>query len=167
VLIDGFAPVADSLLPDGAWWPRPYARAKLILRPIANGVELVHDGTGRSSAARRHSRTLKIESATLDVHDAFIGEGEVTLHLCWTLGESFHEFDANTLCAHGLRGTAQFTLEGVPNEMLVIPAGEKWRGGWWSPEYGVAEPCISFAIECRVRLPAEIRTRVVFDPCAV
>jgi hypothetical protein len=164
-LVNGFAPVCETLLPNGAWWPQPYADAALELGELPNGVVLAHDGFARATPARRHERRIVLDTRALEVTDVIDGTGAVELTQCWNLGASFANFDAATLTATGSLGALRFRITGVDAPPVVKPASGNAPGGFISMQYGHVQPAVAIALSWNVVLPLRIKTRFELSPC--
>jgi hypothetical protein len=165
-LINGFAPMCETVLRGGLWWPRPYADSKLALKARTDGVEMEHDGFARATPVTRHIRTLTLESGSLLVLDTFEGRGSVDLELCWNFGSGLTTFDTRTLKAAGAAGEIRLNIEGTTRAPDVKYITGNSPGGWRSPEYGVIAPSLGILLGCRVELPARISTRFELQTCA-
>jgi hypothetical protein len=63
--VNGFAPLCETLVANGSWWPLPYAAAVLELTECDGGVVLAHKGFARATPVRRHSRQILPQEAAL------------------------------------------------------------------------------------------------------
>jgi Heparinase II/III-like protein len=165
-LINGFAPLCETVLQGGLWWPRPYADSNLALKVRADGVEMEHDGFARATPVTRHIRTLTLERGNLLVLDTFEGRGSVDLELCWNFGSGLTTFDTRALKAVGAAGEVRLDIEGTtqPPDVKYITGNSP--GGWHSPEYGVVAPSLGILLGWRIELPARISTRFELQTCA-
>jgi hypothetical protein len=157
-LVNGFAPVCESLVPNGQWWPLPYAAARLETSVSDGSVTLAHDGFARATPVTRHARQLSLEPQTLVVVDSFAGAGEVELAFCWHFGGGFDTFDAQRMKVVGANMEISLQIEGVvgpPSAVLVDAA----HGGWMSRAYGERQAALGICLRWRVPLPARIATQ--------
>ena len=157
-LVNGLAPLCESLLAAGQWWPLPYAAARLEASVSGAEVMLTHDGFARATRVGRHCRALRLDRDSLTVFDSFAGEGEAELGFCWHFGETYDTFDAQRLTACGGGRSLALQVEGVAGLPRAAIAGAA-EGGWLSRAYGQRQPALAVYLYWRVRLPAEVATR--------
>jgi len=157
-LVNGFAPLCESLLAAGQWWPLPYAAARL--EASVNGAEmmLTHDGFARATPVERHSRRLQLDLDMLTVLDSFDGEGDAELGFCWHFGDWLDRFDAQHLTVSGGDRSVVLKVEGVPGLPRSTFLGAR-EGAWVSRTYGERQPAPAVYLYWRVRLPVQISTR--------
>lgn len=153
-LVNGIAPVCESLVINGHWCPAPYANAILSLRrPSQNSIWLCHNGYARNSPVVQHQREISLHSAGIVVSDTFLGEGNANIVLLWHLDPSFQHLSKNKL---------SFT-NGKYEILLNVPP--RIKKGWCSTEYGSVNPNIILVTKWQVHLP--FTTTVCFEikPC--
>lgn len=165
-LVDGFAPVCETLVPNGAWWPVPYASAILKMTSCQNGVILEHNGFARSTPVKNHSRTITTAENIARVVDCFSGEGEVNVSFCWHFGEEFKSFDQKRSVVIGNYGEIKLNVEGVTELPKVEFISEKSPGSWKSSIYGEVQPVLGICLSWCVKLPVEISTQFELTLCA-
>lgn len=158
-LVDGFAPVCESLLSQGTWCPLPFGTANLEARIEGDAVILAHDGFARATSVRHHSRTLSLADETLIVVDSFEGSGEADLDFCWHFAETFSHFDATSMQAIGSDARLAMTIEGLSGLPRVACADES-QGGWISRTYGERHPALGVCLRWRASLPTQVTTRL-------
>jgi hypothetical protein len=159
VLVNGIAPLCETLVTNGSWWPLPYARAHLQAGGSGTGITLVHDGFARTTPVNRHTRQILLRENGLRVVDLFDGEGTVEVAFCWHFGVGFGTFDAQSLTVTGLHGHVTLRFEGVPGPPSVEPVFGDTPGSWTSQTYGQKQPVLGICLRWRVRLPAVVSTR--------
>lgn len=82
--VNGLSPLSESLLRNGNWRPRPYAKAEITLKhKSANGFVLAHDGFSRIPGVKIHTRTVQITSDGIEVLDTLEGSGMVEIDIYW------------------------------------------------------------------------------------
>ncbi len=162
-LVDGFAPLCESLLANGFWWPRPYADA--TLEAIEDGRELVlaHDGFARSTLVKRHSRRISLQEAGLVVVDRFEGQGHIDVSFCWHFGDGFEVFDEASMVARGSAGQVRLDVSGVGGPPSMRPICEGSTGSWRSRAYGHRHSVLGICLSWRVVLPVTISTRFILS----
>jgi hypothetical protein len=158
-LVNGFAPLCESLASNGSWWPLPYARADLQAVERPGGIVLSHDGFARSTPVTRHSRLIVPQQAALLVTDTFDGSGEVEIAICWHFGDGFDSFDENMLAATGRSGRVDLSVTGARGPPRVTSIFEYMPGSWLSREYGQKHPILGVCLQWQVSLPVVISTR--------
>ena len=114
-IVNGFAPLCESLVVNGQWWPIPYAAAALEAVEHDDGVLLVHNGFARATPVRRHSRLIRPRDDGLLVRDSFDGQGTVDVTWCWIFGQDFRHFDPEYMLASGDGGQVRLTIDGLAN----------------------------------------------------
>lgn len=165
-LINGFAPVSESLIPVGHWWARPYSTARLELTVTADGICLGHDGFARATPVEWHARSVEVRVAGVTIVDSFRGEGMVEVSLCWNFGPGFSGFDTAALRAHGPVGLVQLAVDGVQCRPTVAALSGVAPGSWRSEVYGEACAAVGVSLSWHVRLPVTIATRLDYVKCA-
>jgi hypothetical protein len=158
-LVNGFAPLCESLASNGSWWPLPYARADLQAAERPGGFALSHDGFARATPVTGHSRLIVPQHATLLVTDTFDGSEEVEIAMCWHFGDGFDAFDENKLAATGRGGRLDLSVTGVRGSPRVTAILEDMPGSWLSREYGQRQPILGICLQWQVKLPVVISTR--------
>jgi Heparinase II/III-like protein len=158
-LVNGFAPLCESVLRNGDWRPLPYARAQLAVAPCDNGIVLEHDGFARSTPVMRHRRHISLAETELLVTDSFEGAGSVWLELCWHFAECFDKFDPHRMRVEGLSYELSLSLQGVAEPASVRPACGAEPGGWVSRAYGQRTQAPAVRLGWQVVLPAVVATR--------
>jgi hypothetical protein len=157
-IVNGLAPVCETLLTIGQWWPTPYASSRLEVFERDGGIVLRHDGFARATPVTYHSRHIALEPDRLKVVDRFDGDGSVDVMFCWHFGSSFTAFDAARLEAGGSAGRVKLHVEAAPEAAVLSPISSTSLGGWTSRIYGQKEPALSVGLRCRMNLPAAVST---------
>jgi hypothetical protein len=157
-LVNGFAPLCESLLRNGMWWPRPYAAAHLNLATDGEYVRMSHDGFARATPVQLHSRRVGMVAAGIEVEDQFDGTESVAIQLRWNFGPGFETFDTETFSITGADGEVRISVSGFDGKpkFRVLRADDS--GGWFSDMYGVKSPSLVLDVEGRVSLAASIKT---------
>ncbi len=165
-LVNGLAPVCESLLPNGRWYPVPYARAELDSFEHNGGITLTHNGYARATPVRRHARSITPERTGIAVVDSFEGTGSAELTFCWQFGEHFERFEPGEMTAIGRDARVQLTIEGPRGPAGVESAFGGPSGGWLSREYGKRRASLTVRLRWRVDLPIVVSTRFRYSSCA-
>jgi Heparinase II/III-like protein len=158
-LVNGFAPMCETLVPNGEWFPLPYAVARLHMLQEDASVELSHDGFARATTVQRHSRRIEIGTRELSVVDSFEGEGDVDIVFCWHFGAGLDSYDERSMAVTGGGCRVQLQVEGVSGEPATEVAFGAAVDGWSSPGYGGKQPALALYLSWRCRLPAKVGTR--------
>jgi hypothetical protein len=158
-LVNGFAPLCESVLRHGNWCPVPYARAQLALTECEDGLVLEHDGFARSTPVARHSRHIRLSGTELRVTDSFAGSGGVWLEWCWHFAEHFDAFDAQRMRLGGSYCELDLDVQGVSGPANVEPASGSAPGGWVSHAYGQHTAAPAVRLGWQLVLPAVVVTR--------
>jgi hypothetical protein len=162
-LVNGMAPVAETLVANGMWWPMPYSAARLAAAECSGGVELAHDGFARATPVSLHRRRIMPSPGSLEVVDEFDGAGSVALGFCWHFGDDFERFDAAALTAVGPSARLRLVLDGLAAAPRVDFANGAAPGGYTSPRYGERRPSLGLCLGFEARLPVKITTRFVLQ----
>lgn len=158
-LVNGFAPLCESVISDRKWCPVPYARAQLQVAEYGDDIVLQHDGFARSTPVRFHRRRLSLTETGLIVIDSFEGEASVWLELCWHFAEDFQRVDAHGLRLRGGRREVRMLVDGVPGPASIRPACDVDPGGWVSRAYGQRRPALALCLRWQVVLPTVVTTQ--------
>jgi Heparinase II/III-like protein len=164
--VNGLAPVCESLIANGQWWPRPYADATLEAYERDGGIVLAHDGFARATPVGRHFRRILLGDATLLVQDSFEGLGQVELAWCWHFGSCFQDFDQDNLVAAGPGVSVKLSVLGVAGTARVAPLHGGTPGSWTSRVYGQKQPALGIGLHWSVALPATVSTKFEFQVSA-
>jgi hypothetical protein len=154
--VNGFAPLCESLVVNGQWWPMPYAAAALEAVEHDGGVLLVHTGFARATPVRRHSRLIRPRDGGLLVRDSFDGQGSVDVTWCWIFGQGFQRFDPAYMLASGDGGQVRLTVDGLADLFQKTSIFGAVPGGWVSFEYGDKTPGLAVRLRGKVALPATV-----------
>jgi hypothetical protein len=157
--VNGFAPLCESLVPGGRWWPLPYAAARLQAAAVDAQVELAHDGFARATPVGWHIRRLALERRALVVLDSFEGVGSVELSFWWHFGGGFDNFDAQRMAVTGPGAHLDLNVEGVAGAARVGVVPGASERGWISRIYGERQPGLGLCLSWQVGLPARVTTR--------
>jgi hypothetical protein len=165
-LVNGLAPVCETLLSNKQWWPVPYARCRLEGAARQDVVTLTHDGYARATPVTRHQRRISLDDAGIVVVDEFEGTGRIELTLCWQFGEGFESFETDQMAASAADARIELDIQGLSGPAAVDSALGAAPGGWLSPEYGTRQAALAVRLRWLVDLPVVVSTRMRFVPCA-
>jgi hypothetical protein len=157
--VNGLAPLCESMVQRGGWWPLPYAAAQLRAAAVTDGIVLEHDGFARATPVKRHSRRIEPQLGGLQVVDSFEGSGTVDLSFYWHFGEGFENFDSSRMLAIGQGGNVRVDVRDKTGTRDRIPLVVELLSGRISAQYGRTLPSIRVRLGCRVNLPATIATK--------
>jgi hypothetical protein len=157
-LINGFAPLCESLLGYGNWWPLPYANASLAMGESSDGIELEHNGFARCTPVTVHRRRISGNEYELRVVDTFEGRGSVWLELCWQFAEVFGHFDPQTLRLQGDGYQLSLKVQGVGGLPRVRFEHGGELSGWVSRAYGERNAAFTVRLAWETALPAKVTT---------
>ena len=157
--VNGLAPVCESLVINGRWWPLPYADAVLEAFERDGSLVLAHNGFARATPVVRHARQIVARDGGLVVLDSFDGQGTVDVAWCWHFGRRFHTFDQEHLVASGPGAQVRMCVEGVAGPARVAPIFGGAPGSWISCKYGEKQPGLSVYLHHTVALPAKVCTQ--------
>jgi hypothetical protein len=159
--VNGFAPLCESLVVNGQWWPSPYAAATLEAGERNGGLWLAHSGFARTTPVARHLRAIRLCDPGLLVEDIFEGRGSVELVWYWNIGPGFDRFDEaqRPFSVSGPSGRLLLAYEGLNEVPSVAVLRGDSPGGWMSAEYDQKEPALALRLEARVSLPLAVKIR--------
>ncbi|MBS0418983.1 MAG: heparinase II/III-family protein [Proteobacteria bacterium] len=158
-VVNGSAPLCETLVPNGEWWPVPHAAARLCLLADSASVEMSHDGFARATPVRRHSRRIENGAHDLSVVDSFEGEGDADIVFCWHFGAGLDSYDEQSMVVTGRGCRVQLQVDGFPDAPATEVAFGGDVDGWSSPTYGEKQPALALYLRWRSRLPVRVRTR--------
>jgi hypothetical protein len=165
-ILNGFAPFCETLLPNGQWWPRPYASASAAITVEHDAIALSHNGFSRATPARRHVRRISLHSATLEVVDVFEGEGMVEADFCWHFSGAFDVFDEAALAVRGAGIAVAISLSDPDRRQAISPLACEAIVLTESLRYGEATSSLGLRFKLSLTLPARIMTRFSVSRCA-
>jgi hypothetical protein len=156
-MVNGFAPLAESLVLNGNWWPTPYASATVSIQQAdAATVTMNHDGFSRGTPVKQHRRTVLLKAAGLQVIDEFVGVGSCEIEFFWQLAADF------IIQPDGSTGNQKFILEMEINQM---PVHYQAKTSECSNQYGITQPHTVIYTKRSVELPAILITVFKVQPC--
>jgi hypothetical protein len=165
-LVNGFAPLSETLVPNGQWWPRPYAAALTTLQTENGGITMSHNGFARSTPVLRHTRHISPRGRRFDVTDAFEGQGEVIVDFCWHFGSGLDAYDSDAMAMSGAAGSVSLALTDSASGQPLVPLSCETRRLAQSPAYGALVPYTGLRVKLRLALPARVTTRFEVSICA-
>ena len=147
----------------GFIWSRPYAARLLECREDGGGIVVtaLHDGYAQGREPVIHQRSVRADaSGRIEVLDTFQGKGVHDFELRFLLHPDARAFPENGGRRIENRGEAVF-LKLEDGDPECRPGGETAPVfGWYSPAYGVKQPCPVLA--CRKRgAPDAVSFRVL------
>lgn len=158
-MVDGLAPLSESVLPGGGWRPLPYAAARLRATAVPDGIVLQHDGFARATPVVRHSRRIELQENGVQVVDSFEGLGTVALSFFWQFCEMFERFDTDRMLAIGRGGKVRVDVRNLAARDDSTPMAAEVLPGVISRAYGHALPSLGICLSGRVELPASFATQ--------
>lgn len=158
ITVDG---VDQSVAADAMRWERAAAVSVKRWQPTGDGGSLTaeHSGYARLTEPVTHRRTISLKDRQLTLEDELYGKGVHTADF------RLH-FAPN--CNVKLPGAAQ-CLVAWSGGRIDIKLDERleWRllrgdpsGGWYSPTYGIRQPCITLSGTARAAMPLNIVTAI-------
>lgn len=164
-LVNNLAPLCESFVLNGNWWPIPYASATIHVEQNENSITLAHDGFKRATPVNKHTRKIEIFADGITVCDHFSGTGSVSITLLWHLHSTFTCFDKNILTIHN--GSLAFTIDHA--DTLPTPQIEFLQlhpeMGWFSTEYGRANNSPVLMMQWKTELPFAANIKFRIKPC--
>ena len=164
-LVNGFAPLSESVIATRFWLPSPYANATLDAINRDGGIELTHDGFARATPVQRHTRRIVPEADGLVIEDSFDGRGTAEVVFCWHFGDQLTVFNRHKMIAIGPNLQVELDVDGIASAPDVESASGLAPGGFVSRSYGVKQPALGISLRWRINLPAIVTTRFSVKEC--
>ena len=161
--IQGLPPLADSLLTNGRWCPRPYAEAGIRFEHRSGaGFLLEHDGFQRIPGVGLHARSILIDGDALSVLDKVDGSGVVDIEMFWHFAPGLLPLaeSAGAAAGRGLRITVG-EESGAPGAAQL-----HWEEYPFSAAYGDVQKAFMLRVRRTVALPWSLKTTLQAMPCA-
>ena len=157
--VNGLAPLCESIVQRGGWWPVPYASAQLKTTGLTDAIVMEHDGFARATPVSRHSRQIELRECGLSVVDSFQGSGPVDLSFYWHFGDAFGNFDRSRMLATGSGGNVRVDVGETTGKRDGIELHAELLPGGISAEYGRISSSVRLRLSCSARLPVTISTQ--------
>ena len=160
VLLEGMAPLAESVLSAGLWFPQCYAQAHIELKDTVQGFTIEHDGFGRLRESCRHRRHISVSEGQLDVSDSLSGSGSAQVTLLWHFAPEFRLKTPNSLMTEdSLLDIECVSEHGTPSHI-------SWRNYTFSAAYGEEKQASKLSVVFDVQLPCMLHSRFRVSTCA-
>jgi hypothetical protein len=151
-LVNGFAPLSESLVINGNWWPTPYASAQIAISSDASHrVTISHNGFQRATPVTQHQRQMLLDDQQLRVEDFFNGHGKIELELRWQLPPSFELVENNKLSNGKL--LLEIDLQSMQQAPVMRYHPVSQPISFSSSQYGIAEANPVITMHWQVLLP--------------
>jgi hypothetical protein len=162
-LVNGFAPLCESLVISGNWWPRPYAKALIEVDcQSLDRILLAHNGFHRATPVKKHQREIILGDDQIIVRDCFAGLGKVHINNRWQFSKDFDFFESDHLHISSDKLTIAVVMAGT-----TLPLSVKFDPvSWASDQYGTCCPSPLLSIEWQVDLPFQVFTYFRVTQCA-
>jgi hypothetical protein len=165
-IVGGFAPFCETLLPNGHWWPQPYANATAVMTVEPSEITLSHDGFARATLVTRHTRRIHLGKQFLEVIDRFEGDGVLDVVFCWHFGSEFQTLDNDSLVAKSKSSQVLIELVDSDTRQPIVHALCETDALQESTSYGQSIPTLGLRLNVVTPLPAQIMTRFTVSSCA-
>lgn len=166
-LVNNLAPLCESFVLNGNWWPLPYAAASITVETNKNAITIEHNGFKRATPVKKHTRKIDLFADAIQVCDHFTGAGQVYITLLWQLHPAFTLFNNDTLTVSN--GDLFLTID--HSQMLSSPEIELFHSnpkiGWYSSQYGVSKANPVLSLHWIANLPFESKINFRIKSCAV
>lgn len=156
LLVNGLGPLAESLLLNGRWFPKPYSAATIEAGiDVDGGLIVAHDGFSRIRGVGRHQRRVSFREKALVVVDEVEGSGRAALETLWHFPPGFSPTD-----------TFQGVLS-VAGPTVTVSAGAssdgsepdpRWGKYVFSAAYGDEQTAAVLRLRWSVSLPCRVTT---------
>lgn len=160
VLLNGMAPLAESVLSAGLWFPHCYAEAKISVQDTAQGLVIEHDGFQRVKRNCLHCREISLNDGRLEVSDSLGGVGKAQITLLWHFAPAFGLKTPTSLSA----GDCLIEIDCLSEQ--GAPAHISWEGYTFSAAYGDEQQASRFVAVFDVQLPCVLHSRFRVSACA-
>lgn len=159
--VNGLSPLSESLLTNGYWRPRPYAKAAVDLEHrSAKGFVVKHDGFSRIPGVKVQTRTVQMTSEGIEVLDTLEGSGTVVIDMYW-------HFAPGVSALHGSQNVATGTdFQILLGEECVETADVHWEEYPYATAYGDVQKAYMLHSKRSVSLPWSMRTTMKVKQCA-
>jgi hypothetical protein len=163
LMVQGLAPLADTLLSNGRWCPRPYAAAVVSLEhESGSGFFLEHDGFARICGVGKHSRSVQIIDEGIEVVDTLKGVGLVEIDMFWHFAPDLSALEEAPYAASG-SGFRVLIEESGTN---LGTADIEWDEYPYSAAYGEVQNAFVLHTKRKVSLPWSVTTTLKVLRCA-
>ncbi|MCX7180829.1 MAG: heparinase II/III family protein, partial [Proteobacteria bacterium] len=163
LMVQGLAPLADTLLSNGRWCPRPYAEAVVSLEhKSGSGFFLEHDSFARICGVGKHSRSVQINDGNIAVVDTLKGVGLVEIDMYWHFAPHLSALEETPYAASG-SGFRVLIEESGTNSGT---AGIEWDEYPYSAAYGEVQNAFVLHTKRKVSLPWSVTTTLKVVRCA-
>lgn len=164
-LVNDLAPLCESFVISGNWWPMPYARADITVTiPEKNIISIRHNGFKRATPVKEYAREIII-NADIQVSESFQGIGKAKITTLWQFHPRFFAFDAQQL---EIKNNDQIIAINF-HAANIIPKINYYftrqKTGWYSSQYGAAEPNPLLVVTWIVDLPFKVTTIFRIKKC--
>jgi len=161
--VQGMGPLSESLLANGRWYPRPYAKAAISFEhKTGAGFFLKHDGFARIPGLGPHSRSVLIEGEGIAVLDTLEGTGVVDVEIYWHFAPGLLPLEKSR-CSAVVRGLWILVEEdGGDLEPLTF----QWEEYPYAAAYGDVQQAFVLHTKRTVSLPWSVRTTLKVMQCA-
>lgn len=159
--VNGLSPLSESLLTNGYWRPRPYAKAAVDLEHrSAKGFVVKHDGFSRIPGVKVQTRTVQMTSEGIEILDTLEGSGTVVIDMYW-------HFAPGVSALHGSPNVATGTdFQILLGEECVETADVHWEEYPYATAYGDVQKAYMLHSKHSVSLPWSMRTTMKVKQCA-
>jgi hypothetical protein len=148
--VEGLPPLADSLLANGRWCPRPYAQATVNFAcKSAAGFAIKHNGFQRIPGLGMHSRSVQIEDGGIAVLDTLEGTGTVEIEMFWHFAPGMLPLENSAGIAVGRGMRIAVTADGNDSGAARM----HWREYPYSAAYGEVQQAFMLHVRRMVKLP--------------
>ena len=156
ILINGFAPLSESVLSAGLWHPKFYAHARIESAIDKDGgLTLTHNGFSRAIPNLIHTRKLSFADEGLKIVDSLQGSGTVTVQLVWNLFPEFTPLSNNAISD----GEVRVNMTCIDSRQVSHTAQfEKYT---YSESYGEGVLAYRLSVSCELDLPCSIKTQFI------
>jgi hypothetical protein len=161
VTVNGLQPLSESLLTNGYWRPRPYAKAAISLEHrSANGFVVKHDGFSRIPGIKVQTRAIQITSEGIEVLDTLEGSGTVEIDMYWHFAPGVSPLQESPNIAAG----ADFQI--LIGEEGAAAVGVHWEAYPYAAAYGDVQKAYMLHTKRSVSLPWSVKTTMKVMQCA-
>lgn len=160
VAVNGFGPLAQSLLRIGYWQPEPYCSADAcVVTTDRDKIMMRHDGFTRLISDEvtigEHRRIVELTEDGLLVSDQISGSGAVTLENFWHLAPGFEQIASDKFKHQGSGTVIMLDAKDLGDLKMY---GKSYI---YSNVYGHSEKAMMVVVRQTVTLPLDTQTRFV------
>lgn len=159
--VNGLSPLSESLLTNGYWRPKPYAKAIISFEhKNANSFIIRHNGFSRISGVKDQMRVVHIISDGIEVEDTLEGVGNVEIDMYWHFSPEILILQEHSCAVGGAE--LQIHIEEESGGIAIT----HWEEYPYASAYGNIQKAYMRHTKRSVSLPWTLKTTMKVISCA-